>query len=92
MVVMLDRVMVVCHMAKDPMSVALVLTSLADHSFLMGRCHSTSIILSILTLVLCHLLTPCLSVDAKQRSGEHMAHGFRLFAPHDRKQQMVLQP
>jgi hypothetical protein len=29
----------------------------------MGRCRSTSIILSILTLVLCHLPTPCLSFD-----------------------------
>jgi hypothetical protein len=56
-----------------------------------GKCQSTSIILSILTLMLCHLLTLCLSIDAGQRPGEHMAHGFRLFVPHDRNQQMVLQ-
>jgi hypothetical protein len=57
-----------------------------------GRCCSTCIILSVLTPVLCHLLNPCLSIDAGRRPEEHMAHGFRLFAPHDRKQQMVLQP
>jgi hypothetical protein len=34
-VVVLDGVLVVCHMAKDPMAVALVLTSPADHSFLL---------------------------------------------------------
>jgi hypothetical protein len=51
-----------------------------------GRCRSTGIILNILTPVLCHLFTPCLSIDAGRKPREHMAHGFRLFAPHDRKQ------
>jgi hypothetical protein len=55
----------------------------------MGRCRSTGIILSILTLVMCHLLTPCISIDAGRRPGEHMDHGFLLFKPHDQKQQMV---
>jgi hypothetical protein len=93
------------------MAVALVLTSLADHNFLlmviaslldqgwvvflltlfMGRCHSTGIIISILTPVLRHLLTPCLCIDAGRKPVEHMAHGFRLFVPHDQKQKMVLQ-
>jgi hypothetical protein len=49
----------------------------------MRKCRSTSIILSILTPVLCHLLTPCLSIDAGQWPREHMAHGVRLFGPHD---------
>jgi hypothetical protein len=34
-VVMPDRVLVVCDMAKDPVAVHLVLTSLADHNFLL---------------------------------------------------------
>jgi hypothetical protein len=59
-------------------------------SIFMGRCRNTGIILSILTLVLYHLLTPCLSIDAGHRSGEHMAHGFWLFTPHDQKQKLVL--
>lgn len=112
MVVMPDEVLVVCHMAKDPVTEALVLTSPADHNFLLvviaslrdrgclvfsltlfrGKCRSTGILHSLLTPVLCHLLTPCLTVDAGRRPGEHVAHGFRLFAPHDRKLQMVLQP
>jgi hypothetical protein len=57
---------------------------------LMGKCHNSGIILSILTLVLCHLLTLCLSIDAGRWLREHVAHGFRLLAPHGRKQQMVL--
>jgi hypothetical protein len=28
-------VLIMCHLAKDPMAVALVLTSLADHNFLL---------------------------------------------------------
>jgi hypothetical protein len=107
---MLSGVLVVCHIVKDPVVVALVLTSPADHSFLLvviaslldggwvvfflilfiGRCRNTSIFLSILTLMLCQLLTPCLSIDTGWRPREHMAHGFRLFVPHDRKQKMVL--
>jgi hypothetical protein len=35
MVVIPDGVLVVCHMAKNPVVEALVLTSLADHSFLL---------------------------------------------------------
>jgi hypothetical protein len=35
-------------------------------------------------------LTPCLTIDAGHRPGEHMAHGFWLFAPHDQKQKLVL--
>jgi hypothetical protein len=54
-----------------------------------GKCCRTGILHSLLTLVLCHLLTPCLTIDAGRRPGEHVAHGFRLFAPHDRKLQMV---
>jgi hypothetical protein len=34
-VVVPSGVLVVCHMAKDPMAVALVPTSLADHNFLL---------------------------------------------------------
>jgi hypothetical protein len=56
----------------------------------MGRCCITGIILSILTLMLCHLLTPCLSINVGQKPGEHVAHGFQLFVSHDQKQQMVL--
>jgi hypothetical protein len=87
-VVMPDGVPVMCHMAKDPVEVALILTFSADHTFLlvviaslldwgwvaffltllMGKCHNTGIILSILTPVLCHLLTPCLYIDAERRS------------------------
>jgi hypothetical protein len=33
MVVMPGGVLVMCHMAKDPVKVALILTSLADHNF-----------------------------------------------------------
>jgi hypothetical protein len=33
MVVVPDRVLVVCPMAKDPIEVVLVLTFLADHNF-----------------------------------------------------------
>jgi hypothetical protein len=57
-----------------------------------GKCHSTGILHSLLNPVLCHLLTPCLTIDAGQRPREHMAHGFWLFAPHDRNLKMVLQP
>jgi hypothetical protein len=57
-----------------------------------GKCRSTGILHSLLTLVLCHLLTPCLTIDVGRRPGEHVAHGFRLFVPHDRKLKMVLQP
>jgi hypothetical protein len=98
-----DEVLVVCHMAKDPVTEALVLTSPADHNFFhvvitslrdrgclvfsqtlfRGKCHSTSILHSLLSPMLCHLLTPCITIDARQRLGEHVAHGFRLFAPHD---------
>ena len=35
MVVVLGGVLVVSHMAKDPVAVALVLTSPVDHSFLL---------------------------------------------------------
>jgi hypothetical protein len=104
------RVLVVCHMAKDPVTEALVLTSPADHSFLLvviaslkdrgclvfsltlfkAKCLSTGILHSLLTLVMCHLLTPCLTINARHRPREHVAHGFRLFAPHDQKLQMVL--
>jgi hypothetical protein len=61
-------------------------------TFYIGKCRNTGIILSIITLVLCHLLTPYLSTDVGQRPGEHIAHGFRLFTPNDQKQKMVLQP
>jgi hypothetical protein len=94
-VVMPDGVLVMC----EPMVVALLLTSLVDHSFLlmviaslldrrwvvffltlfMARCRNTYIILSILTLVL-SICSPRVFTDAGQRPGEHMAHGFRLFA------------
>jgi hypothetical protein len=55
-----------------------------------GKCHNTGILHSLLTPVLCHLLTLCLTIDAGRRPREHMAHGFRLFASHDRKLKMVL--
>jgi hypothetical protein len=55
-----------------------------------GKCCSIGILHSLLTLVLCHLLTPCLTIDAGRRPEEHVAHGFRLFVPHDRKLKMVL--
>jgi hypothetical protein len=55
-----------------------------------GKCRNTSILHSLLTQVLCHLLTPCLTIDAGQRPGEQLAHGFWLFAPHGRKLKMVL--
>jgi hypothetical protein len=105
-VVVLGGVLVVCHMAKDPVAVVLVPPSLADHSFLlvvisippwdrgclvvfltliMGKCRSTGFPISILTPVMYHLLTPCLTIDAGRRPGEHVAHGFQLFTPHDRK-------
>jgi hypothetical protein len=48
-----------------------------------GKCHNTGILHSLQTPVLWHLLTPCLSIDAGRRPGEHMAHGFWLFAQHD---------
>ena len=112
MVVVPDGMLVVCHMAKDHVTEALVHTSPADHNFLLvviaslrdrgclvfsvtlfkGKCRSTGILHSLLTPVLCHLLTPCLTIDAGRRPGEHVAHGFWLFAPHDRKLKMVLQP
>jgi hypothetical protein len=57
-----------------------------------GKCRSIGILHSLLTPVLCHLLTLCLIIDVGQKLGEHMAHGFRLFMPHDQKLQMVLQP
>jgi hypothetical protein len=67
-----------------------VITSLLDRGWVvffltlfMDRCPNTSIVLSNLTLVLCHLLTPCFSIDAGQRLGEHMAHGYQLFVLHD---------
>jgi hypothetical protein len=55
-----------------------------------GKFHNTCILHNLLTLVLCHFLNPCLTIDVGQRPGEHVAHGFRLFAPHDRKLKMVL--
>jgi hypothetical protein len=78
------RGVVVCYMAKHPVTEALVLTSPTDHSFLLvvivslrergglvfsltlfrGKCHNTGILHSLLTPVLCHLLTPCLTIDA----------------------------
>jgi hypothetical protein len=108
-----NEVLVVCHMAKDPVIEALVLTFPAEHDFLLmvialpirghgclvfslilfrGKCRNTGILHSLLTPVMCHLLTLCLSIGAGQRSREHVAHGFRLFVSHDRKQQMVLHP
>jgi hypothetical protein len=39
-----------------------------------GKCHNTGIILSILTLVLCHLLTPFLTIDVGWRLGEQVSH------------------
>jgi hypothetical protein len=47
------------------------------------KCCSTSILHSLLTPVLCHLLTSCLIIEVEQRPGEHVAHGFWLFVPHD---------
>jgi hypothetical protein len=41
-----------------------------------GKCCSTSILHSLLTPMLCHLLTTCLIIDAGQRPREDMAHGF----------------
>jgi hypothetical protein len=41
-----------------------------------GKCRNTGILHSLLTLVLCHLLTPCLSIDVEHRHGEHVAHVF----------------
>jgi hypothetical protein len=35
MVIVPDRVLVVCHMTKDPVTKALVLNSPSDHSFLL---------------------------------------------------------
>ena len=32
-----------------------------------GKCHSTGILHSLLTLVMCHLLTPCLTIDVGWR-------------------------
>jgi hypothetical protein len=104
MVVVPDGMLVVCHMAKDHVTRALVHTSLADHNFLLvviaslrnrgflvfslilfrGKCCSTCILHSLLTPVLCHLLTLCHTIDAGRRPGEHVAHGFRMFASHDR--------
>jgi hypothetical protein len=92
MVVVPSRVLVMCHMANDLVTVALVLTSPTDHNFLlvvtvslwdqgwlvfflmpfMGRCRRTGIILSIITPVLCHLLTPSISIDVGRRPGEDM--------------------
>jgi hypothetical protein len=76
-----------------------VIASLRDRGCLVfsltlfrGKYHSTGILQSLLTPVLCHLLTPCLTIDAGQRPGKHVAHGFQLFAPHDQKLKMVLQP
>jgi hypothetical protein len=83
-VVVPDWVLVMSHMAKDPITEALVLTSLADHSFLLvviaslrdrgclafsltlfrGKFCSIGILHSLLTLVMRHLLTPCLIIDA----------------------------
>jgi hypothetical protein len=84
--VMPDGLLFVCHMAMDPVIVALVLTSPVDYSFFLmviafticdrrclvfsqtlfrGKCRSTCIILIILTPMLCHLLTPCFSIDAR---------------------------
>jgi hypothetical protein len=42
----------------------------------MGKYHNSSFLLSILTPMLCHLLTPCLSIDTGRRPGEHVAHEF----------------
>jgi hypothetical protein len=90
-----DGVLVVCHMAKDPVEVALVITSPADHGFLLmliasllqdlgclvfsltlfrGKCCSIGIILNILTPVMCHLPTTCLSIDEGRMPREHEAH------------------
>jgi hypothetical protein len=112
MVVVPDGMLVVCHMAKDHVTEALVHTSTADHNFLLvviaslrnrgclvfsltlfrGKCRSVGILHRLLTPVLCHLLTSCLTIGAGQRPGEHVAHGFRLFVPYDRKLKMDLQP
>ena len=76
-----------------------VIASLRDQKCLVfsltlfrGKCHNTGILHSLLTPVLCYLLTLCLTIDAGRRPGEHVAHEFWLFAPHDRKLKMVLQP
>ena len=68
-----------------------VIASLRDRGCLVfsltlfrGKCRSTGILHSLLTPVLCHLLTPCLTIDAGRRPGEHMAHRLRLFVPHTR--------
>jgi hypothetical protein len=77
----------------------MVIASLRDRGCLVffltlfrGKCRSTGILHSLLTPVLCHLLTPGVTIDAGRRLGEHVAHGYRLFVPHDRKLKMVLQP
>jgi hypothetical protein len=87
MVVVPGEVLVMCHMAKDPVAVALVLTSPVDHNFpscgdrfpsrprmggvfpntFYGQMPHHYIILSILTPVMCHLLTPCFFIDVGWR-------------------------
>ena len=55
---------------SDHIFLLVVIASLLDRGWVvffltlfMGRCHDTGIILSILTPMLRHLLTPCLSID-----------------------------
>jgi hypothetical protein len=39
-----------------------------------GKIHNTGIIVNILTLLLCHLLTPCRTIDVGWRLGEQVSH------------------
>jgi hypothetical protein len=41
-----------------------------------GKYRSTGILHNLLAPVLCHLLTPYLTIDAGRRPREHVAHGF----------------
>jgi hypothetical protein len=85
-------VLVPTSLADHNSLLVVIATSLWDQGCLVffltlfrGKCCNIGIIHSLLTLVLCHLLTPCLFVDAGQRHREHVAHGFWLFVLHDRK-------
>jgi hypothetical protein len=76
----------------------MVIASLLDRGWVvffltlfMGRCRNTYIILSILTPML-SICSPRVFTNAGQRPGEHMAHGFWLFARMSGSKKMVLQP
>ena len=45
-------------------------------TLLLSKWLDTGLLLTLLTPVLRHLLTLCLSTDAGQRTGEHVDHGF----------------